>query len=101
MTERRFKEIGIRKVLGASVQSVVRLMSREYVKLILIAMAVSFPLAWYLADEWLNTFAYHTNISVPIFLYAGLVTLTITVLTVSIESLKAAIINPSETLKNE
>jgi len=101
MTERRFKEIGIRKVLGASVQSIVKLMSAEYIKLILIAMSISFPVAWYLASEWLQSFAYRTNVNLSIFLYAGFVTLLVTILTVSIESFKAAILNPTLTLKTE
>ncbi|MEJ0058012.1 MAG: FtsX-like permease family protein [Bacteroidota bacterium] len=101
MAERRFKEIGVRKVMGASAAQIVQLMSKEFVKLVIIAFAISVPLAWYSMDKWLDGFAYKIEIDVLIFVYAGAAALIIALLTVSFESMKAAMSNPVESLRNE
>lgn len=101
MAERRFKEIGVRKVLGASVSQIVGLMSKEFVKLVIIALVISVPLAWYAMDRWLEGFAYRTSVDALVFLYAGGAALIIALLTVSFESIKAAASDPVKALKNE
>jgi putative ABC transport system permease protein len=101
MAERRFKEIGVRKVLGASVNQIVGLMSTEFIKLIAIAFVISVPLAWYAMDKWLEGFAYKVSISIMVFVYAGGIALLIALLTVSFESIKAATVNPVKSLRNE
>ena len=101
MAERRFKEIGVRKVMGANVGQIVSLLSKEFVKLVAIAFAISIPLAWYAMDRWLESFAYHVPVDGMIFVYAGLLSLTIALLTVSYESVKAAITNPIKSLRSE
>ena len=101
MAERRLKEIGVRKVLGASVSQIVGLMSKEFAKLVLIAFIISVPLAWYTMNQWLDSFAYKISIDAIVFLYAGAGALAIALLTVSFESVKAGVANPVETLRNE
>lgn len=101
MAERRFKEIGVRKVMGASVAQIVKLMSSEFIKLVLIALIISVPLAWYGMNYWLKTFAYRIDIDVLVFVYAGGAALLIAMLTISFESLKAASGNPLNALRNE
>ena len=101
MAERRFKEIGVRKVMGASVKQIVSLMSSEFIKLVLVALALSVPLSWYLMDLWLQGFAYRVSIDVLIFVYAGSIALIIALITVSFESLKAASSNPLNALRSE
>lgn len=97
----RTKEIGIRKVMGASVPGVVLLLSRDFTKLVLIALVLAIPAAWYLMDSWLNGFAYRIPIGVDSFLIAGGVSLAIAWLTVSYQSIKAALINPVNSLRRE
>lgn len=99
--ERRFKEIGIRKVLGASVQKVVVLLSVDFLKLVLIAVLIAFPLAWWVSHQWLNGFAYRTTIGIGIFLLAGTATLLITVATISFQAIRAAMASPADSLKTE
>ncbi|MEP6614931.1 MAG: ABC transporter permease [Ginsengibacter sp.] len=99
--ERRTKEIGIRKVLGASVQGVVRMLSKEFLKLVLVAALVAFPLAWWAMNKWLEDFAYRINISWQVFVSAGCAVLLITIVTVSLKALKAAVANPVESLRTE
>ncbi len=101
MAERRFKEIGVRKVMGASVSQIVGMMSQEFIRLVLVAFIISVPLAWYFMTEWLNGFAYHIPISLWVFVYAGLAAIVIALLTVIYESLKAASVNPVQSLRNE
>jgi putative ABC transport system permease protein len=101
MAERRFKEIGVRKVMGASVNQIVGLMSKEFVKLVVVAFIISVPLAWFVMDKWLQGFAYRISIDVVIFALAGAAALTIALLTVSFESVKAASTNPVKSLRNE
>ncbi len=99
--EQRTKEIGIRKVLGASVSSIVGLLSRDFTKLVGIAALIAFPVAWWAMYKWLDTFAYRTEISWWIFLVAGAIALAIALLTVSYQSLKAALMNPVKSLRSE
>lgn len=99
--ERRVKEIGIRKVLGASVANIVNLLSMDFVKLILISFIFGFPLAWYLTNSWLENFAYRIQPDWTIFLFAGLATVSIALLTVSFQALAAAIANPVKNLRTE
>ncbi len=101
MAERRFKEIGVRKVMGASVNQIVGLMSTEFIKLVIIALIIAIPIAWYGMTQWLEGFAYKVPISIMVFVYAGAVALLIALLTVSFESIKAATVNPVKSLRNE
>ena len=101
MTEQRRKEIGVRKVLGASVTSVVVLLSKDFSKLVIIAFVIVVPVAWYAINQWLNDFAYKVEISPLIYLGAGLSILLIAFISMAYQSVKAAIVNPSDTLRNE
>ncbi len=97
----RTKEIGIRKVMGAGVFTIVRLLSMETLLLVMIACLIAIPLAWYGGSEWLNTFAYRTQISPSVFLLAFLIAITISFITISILTVKAAISNPVKSLRYE
>ena len=99
--ERRTKEIGIRKVLGARVTSIVGLLSRDFTMLVGISALIAFPIAWWAMYKWLETFAYRTEISWWIFLVAGAVALAIALLTVSIQTIRAALANPIKSLRSE
>ena len=101
MAERRFKEIGIRKVMGASVQQIVGMMSGEFVRLVLIAFVISVPVAWHALNSWLEKFAYKTPLDFSIFVVAGTGALFIALVTISFESLRAASTNPVNALRNE
>ncbi|HAS39322.1 MAG TPA: hypothetical protein DCS93_02530 [Microscillaceae bacterium] len=101
VVRQRHKEIGIRKVLGASVQSILQLISKDFIKLVLIANLLAFPLAYYTVKQWLQNFAYQTSISVLIFVLSGLIALIIALLTISTQALRATRINPAEVLKDE
>jgi putative ABC transport system permease protein len=98
---RRTKEIGVRKVLGASIGNILLLISKDYMKIMLIAMAVSVPLAWYALNSWLNGFAYRIGISWWMLILPGLLIGVATFLMVCIQSLKAALSNPKEALRHE
>ena len=99
--EQRTKEIGIRKVLGAQVTSIVGLLSKDFTILVGIAALIAFPAAWWAMYKWLETFAYRTEISWWIFLVAGAVALAIALLTVSIQTVRAALANPVKSLRSE
>lgn len=99
--EQRTKEIGIRKVLGASVTSIVAMLSSDLVWLVFLASLIAFPLAWYFMDRWLQDFAYHVAMHWWWFPLAGVGALAIALLTVSFQSVKAAMANPVESLRNE
>jgi putative ABC transport system permease protein len=101
MAERRLKEIGVRKVMGASVTQIMGMMSREFVKLVLLAFVIATPLAWYAMTQWLQAFEYKTPLDISIFMFSGLGAIAIALLTVSYESLKAASADPARTLRNE
>jgi putative ABC transport system permease protein len=99
--ERRKKEIGVRKVLGASVQTVVGLLSREFLKLVTIATLIAFPIAWLAMNKWLEDFAYRISMGWWIFVIAGVSAMAIALLTVSFQAVKAAIENPVKALRSE
>jgi putative ABC transport system permease protein len=99
--EQRTKEIGIRKVLGASVTQVTQMLSKEFLKLVLIASLIAFPAAWWAMNKWLQSFAYRINISWWVFAVAGFLALLIALLTVSFQAIKAAIANPVKSLRTE
>jgi putative ABC transport system permease protein len=101
MAERRLKEIGVRKVMGASVTQITGMMSKEFVRLVLVAFAIAIPVSWYGAQKWLQGFEYKTPLNITPFVYAGLSALVIALLTISYESFKAANTNPARTLRNE
>ncbi len=101
VAEQRTKEIGVRKVLGASVASLWRLLSKDFVLLVLIALLIAVPLAWCFMDGWLQKYTYRTELSWWIFAAAGAGALTITLLTVSFQAVKAALMNPVKSLRSE
>ncbi|ADB40592.1 ABC transporter permease [Spirosoma linguale] len=101
MAEQRTKEIGIRKVLGASEASLVALFSQDFMKLVLVALVIASPIAWYAMHTWLSDFAYRTDIHWWVFLLAGGLTIFIALLTVSFQSVKAALMNPVKSLRSE
>lgn len=100
-THQRTKEIGVRKVLGASVGSVVVLLSKDFLKLVGIAIVIASPISWYGMHEWLQDFAYKTDLSWWVFALAGLLAIGIALATVSFQSLKAALMNPVKSLRSE
>ena len=99
--EQRSKEIGIRKVLGASISSIVMLLSKEFMILVLISCLIAWPLAWYGLQQWLNNFAYHIKLGPTPLVISGLIALTISWLAVSYQALKAAMANPVMTIRNQ
>jgi putative ABC transport system permease protein len=99
--ERRKKEIGVRKVLGASVQNLVRLLSREFLTLVTIAALIAFPIAWFAMNKWLENFAYKISMGWWIFLIAGASAMAIALTTVCFQAIKAAIANPAKALRSE
>jgi len=99
--ERRIKEIGIRKVLGASISNIVLFLSKDFAKLILIANIIAWPIGYYVAYRWLQDFAYRINISLWAFLLASFLVFLITILTISFQTIKAANLNPVDTLRYE
>ncbi|HRN71560.1 MAG TPA: ABC transporter permease [Ginsengibacter sp.] len=101
MAEQRTKEIGIRKVLGASVGQVIGMLSIDFLKLVLIASLIAFPVAWWVMHRWLNDFAYRIKIDWWVFLIAGLIALIIALTTVSFQAIKAAMANPVKSLRTE
>jgi putative ABC transport system permease protein len=99
--QQRFKEIGVRKVLGASVSNLVLLLSKDFIKLVVIAFILASPIAWYAMNNWLNDFAYRINISAWIFIGTGAVAVIIALATISFQAIKAAIANPVKSLRTE
>ena len=101
VAERRTKEIGIRKVLGASVESVVVLISKDFLKLTLIAAILAVPIAWWMMNKWLEDFAYRISIGWSVFIIAGVFTIMIALITISFQAIKAALANPVKNLRTE
>ena len=101
IAEQRTKEIGIRKVLGASVQGIVQMLSKDFMKLVAISFVIAAPMAWYFMHKWLQDFAYRITISWWIFVAAGLAALLIALVTVSFQAIRAAITNPVKSLRTE
>jgi putative ABC transport system permease protein len=99
--EQRIKEIGVRKVLGASTAGIVRLLSADFMKLVLVALVIAVPLSWWAMSRWLQAFAYHIHLSWWMFTLAGLAAITIALLTVSFQAIKAALVNPVKSLRSE
>jgi putative ABC transport system permease protein len=97
----RTKEIGIRKVLGASVQNVLYILSRDFMLLVLIAFVIAVPVTWWIMHEWLQDFAYRINIHIWVFGVAGLLAILIALMTISFQALRAAISNPVKSLRTE
>ena len=97
----RTKEIGVRKVLGASVSNIVSLLSMDFIKLVLVSAVIAFPIAWYAMHTWLQDFAYRIAINWWIFVIAGITALLIALLTVSFQAVKAAVANPVKSLRTE
>ncbi|PCE66177.1 ABC transporter permease [Sediminicola luteus] len=99
--EQRRKEIGVRKVLGASVMGITHMLSKEFVKLVLVAMVLAFPLAYWIMSNWLEGFAYRINIGWIVFVISGAIALIIALLTVSVQSINAALTNPAKSIRTE
>jgi ABC-type antimicrobial peptide transport system permease subunit len=99
--ERRLKELGIRKVLGASVPGLVGLLSGQFVKLVGIACLIAFPVAWWALNSWLANYAYHTRLYWWIFALAGAAAVVIALLTVSVQAVRAAVMSPVKSLRSE
>jgi len=101
VAEARLKEIGVRKVLGASVLNITKLLSLDFVKLVIVSIIIATPVAWYAMNKWLQDYTYKINISWGIFFIAGLLAITIALITVSFQSIKAAVANPVKSLRTE
>jgi putative ABC transport system permease protein len=99
--ELRIREIGIRKVMGATVANIIGLLSKDFLTLVLLGFVIAIPIAWYAMHRWLTNFAYHIDIGVGIFAVAGTIALLIAVATVSWQSIRAALANPVDSLRNE
>jgi putative ABC transport system permease protein len=101
MVESRSKEIGIRKILGASMSHIAGMLSKEFVGLVIVAIIIAVPVGWYIMHQWLQNYTYRTEISWSVFIIAGLSAIAITLLTVSVQAIKAAIANPIKSLRTE
>jgi ABC-type antimicrobial peptide transport system permease subunit len=101
MVEQRTKEIGIRKVFGANEAIILRLISRDFLILVLIAIAIAFPVSYYFMNNWLENYVYKTSLSVTLFLASAALTILITVVTIGFKAYQAAVLNPAESIRVE
>jgi len=101
MAEQRTKEIGVRKVLGASVFNLWKLLSKEFVTLVFISFVIAIPVSWYAMHNWLQNYSYRTSISLWVFVITGIMALLITIITVSYHAINAALANPVKSLRTE
>jgi putative ABC transport system permease protein len=101
LTQQRTKEIGIRKVLGATASSIVVLLSKEFIMLVVISNVIAWPVAYYLVHSWLQNFAYRIDLDIGTFLLAGFLALIITLFSVGYQSVKASLVNPAGALRYE
>ena len=99
--EQRTKEIGVRKVLGASVAGIIALLSKDFLKLVIVALLIATPAAWWLMDRWLQEFAYKIEVTWWMFALAGVLSILVALCTISYQSVKAALMNPVESLRSE
>jgi putative ABC transport system permease protein len=99
--ERRTKEIGIRKVLGANVRLIVQLLSKDFIKLVVFALIIAIPISWKIMQTWLANYAYRIEIEWWMFALAGILAIGLAFFTVSFQSIRAALINPVESLRSE
>jgi ABC-type antimicrobial peptide transport system permease subunit len=101
IAELRTKEIGIRKVLGATITGILTMLSKEFIKWILIAVVIAFPISWYVMNQWLQTFAYHMELNIWLFLLSGIMSLLVALITILFQTFKTASANPIKSLKYE
>jgi len=101
MTEKKAKEISIRKILGASATNIATMLSKDFIQLVIIALLIASPVAWFVMDKWLQGFAYHASISLWVFMLAGIGAISIALVTVGFQAIKAALANPVKSLRSE
>lgn len=101
MTEKRIKEIGIRKAMGSTSSEIAYILSKDFIKLVIIAIVVAIPVSWYLINKWLQDYAYKTDLSWWVFALAAVLAIAIALLTTSFQAIKAANTNPAQTLRYE
>jgi len=101
LADQRTKEIGVRKVLGASVTQIIKILSLDFVKWVIVANVIAWPACWFIMDKWLQKFAFRTNIGIVVFLISGLLALIIALVTVIFHTYRAASSNPVKALKYE
>jgi putative ABC transport system permease protein len=101
MAQQRVKEIGVRKVLGATVFNIVQMLSSDFIKLVVISAVISFPVAWWAMHRWLQDFAYRTTLNWWVFALAGIIGLIIALATMSFQAIRAALANPVKSLRTE
>jgi putative ABC transport system permease protein len=99
--QQRFKEIGIRKVLGSSVPQIVGILAADFIKLVVISMVIAFPVGYYLMNKWLQDFTYRIDVEWWVFIVAAIITVFIAFVTISFRSIKAALMNPVKSLRTE